>query len=76
MKLSRVFSVGGSRFEENKATNSRTSNQPLYLVIYSSFLELPSHRMGSLPLGNKDEDKYDNRLILPFIPNNKLPVRI
>ena len=31
--------------------------------------------MGGLPLGNKDEDKYDNRLILLIIPNSKLSVR-
>ena len=30
-------------------------------------------RTGSLPLGKKDEDKYDNLLI---IPNSKLPVRM
>ena len=30
-------------------------------------------RAGSLPLGKKDEDKYDNLLI---IPNSKLPVRM
>ena len=37
----------------------------MYLVIYISFLDLPHGiRMGSLPpAGNKDEDKYDNRLI-------------
>ena len=29
---------------------------------------------ASLPLGNKDEDKYNNRLILLIIPNSKLPV--
>ena len=32
-------------------------------------------RTGGLPLGNKDEDKYDNRLLL-IIPNSKLPVRM
>ena len=28
---------------------------------------------GNLPLGNKDEDKYDNRVILLVIPNSKPP---
>ena len=52
--------------------------QPLYLVIYSSFFYYCTcHHIhtASLPLGNKDEEKYDNRLILlmNLTRSNKLP---
>ena len=52
--------------------------KPLYLVIYSSFFYYCTchHiRTASLPLGNKDEEKYDNRLILlmNLTRSNKLP---
>ena len=32
--------------------------------------------MGNLALGDKDEEKCDNGLILLIIPNGKLPVRM
>ena len=39
----------------------------MYLGIYSSFLDLPSHSHGKFTPGNKDEDKYDNRLIVKYM---------
>ena len=50
----------------------------LYLVISSSFFDQTCQhiRTGSLPLGNKDEDKCDNRRILLIILSSKLPVRL
>ena len=62
-----IFPDPGSTWEVQQGVEWRIQRS-LYLVIYSSFLDLTSHSHGSLPLGDKDEENMTILLFFSLSP--------
>ena len=55
----------------NRFSPNFSPNKPLYLVIYSSFLDLPPHSNGQFAVGDNEKNKTIIILVFIFIPKWK-----